>query len=231
MKRREILLALSDRDSHYAAAIRSALEGKGHHVTLPANQGSAMEAAQANCFDLVITDLLAVLKRAKERHPETMGVVVFSTRNKWDPMCRIVRSSPDDCLFRPFEFTELEICVNHCFEKLERLRSNLRPEGGEQNLNEKVLGARVMPHDIREPLASISATLKLLSRGHYGKMDKGVLTTINGLSSKITGLIGMTEEYLVRNFSANDDLEIEGESLDLMRDELPVTAYKDLPHS
>jgi len=219
MKRRRILLALSDGDSRYSMAIRLALEGKGYHVTMPANHDSAMDAAHANRFDLVITDLLAVLERAKERHPETMGVVVFSTRNKWDPICRIIRSSPDDCLFRPFELTELEMRVNNCFERLERLRSNLRPEWCEQSFDEKILNkAEFMSHDIRGPLISISDTLKLLSRGHYGNMDEEVLNGINELSSKITGLIGLTEEYLLRSFSTNDDSVTDREALDLMRD-------------
>jgi len=148
-----------------------------------------------------------------------MGVVVLSTRNKWDPICRIIRSSPDDCLFRPFELTELEVCVNHCFERLERLQSNLQPEWCEQGFDEKLLSKmEIISHDIRGPLISISATLKLLIRDLYGKMDQGVLDRIKELSSKITGLIGITEEYLLGSFSADDNLRIEGEPLDLMRD-------------
>jgi signal transduction histidine kinase len=219
MKRRGILLALSDGDSRYSVAIRLALEGKGYHVTTPANHDSAMEAVQASRFDLVITDLLAVLERAKDRHPETMGIVVFSTRNKWDPICRIIRSSPDDCLFRPLELRELEMRVDHCFARLERLRSNLQPEWCEQSLDEKILNKMEgMSHDIREPLTSISATLKLLIRGHYGKMEEEVLKRIKELSSKTTRVIGIIEEYLFRSSSAEDDLETEGEPLDLMRD-------------
>jgi len=221
MKRRKVLLALSDRDSQYSVAIKLALEGKGWHVTMPANQGSAMDATQANHFDMVITDLLAVLESAKKHHPETMGVVVFSTRNKWDPICRIIRSSPDDCLFRPFELTELETCVNHCFERLDRLRSNAQPEWCEEDLHEKAPDkAEIMSQEIRGPLTSISATLKQLSHGHYGKMDEEVLNRINELSSKIIGLIGITEEYLITGPLTNDELETDGKPLDLMRDVL-----------
>ena len=228
MKRRGILLALSDGDSQYSVAIKLALEGKGHHVTMPANHDSVMDALQANHFDLVITDLLAVLERAKEHHPETMGVVVLSTRNKWDPICRIIRSSPDDCLFKPFDLAELETCVNHCFERLERLRSNLQPEWCEQSRNETVLNkTEIMSHDIRGPLISVSATLKLLSRGHYGKLDEEVLNSINELLSKIAGVIGIAEEYLLRSVSTSDDSETEREVLDLMRDIL-IPVLKEL---
>jgi len=217
MKDRGILLVLSDGDSRHSMAIKTALELKGYHVTVPANQHSAMDAVHANRFDLVISDLLPVLKKAKERHPETMGVVVLSTRNKWDPICRIIRSSPDSCLFKPFEITELETCVNDCLERLERLRSNLRAEWYEQGLDEKTLNAiEVMPNNVRGPLISISATLDLLIRGHYGKMDEAVLNTLKALSSKIAGLTGSTEAYL--SFSAGDHFETEEEPLDLMRD-------------
>jgi len=217
MKSRGILLALSGGDSRHSMAIKTALEDKGYHVTVPANQHSAMDAVHTNHFDLVITDLLPVLRKAKEHHPETMGVVVLSTRNKWDPICRIIRSSPDGCLFKPFEVTELEMCVNDCLERLERLRSNLRAEWYEQGLDEKTLNRiEVISHDVRGPLISISATLDLLIRGHYGKMDEGVLNTLKDLSSKITGLSGTTEPYL--SFSAGNHFETEGEPLDLMRD-------------
>jgi signal transduction histidine kinase len=200
-------------------AIRLALEEKGYQVTMAPNHDSAMETIHTNHFDLVITNLLAVLERTKERNPETMGILVLATRSKWDPISRIIRSSPDDCLFKSFELTELEMCVNHCFERLERLRKNLQPKWCEQSLNEKIHNImEVMSHDIRGSLVSISATLKLLSRGHYGKMDEEVLNRIEELSSKITGLIGITEEYLATRFSAKDNLETKGEASDLMRD-------------
>lgn len=221
MKRPRILLSLSDGDSHYSMAARLILERKGYHVTMPASPESALDAVQANHFDLVITDLIAVLERAKEHHPETMTVVIFSTRNKWDPICRIIRSSPDDCLFKPFELTELEMRVHHCFERMERLRRNLQPEGLDRRIDQETSDMmKFMSHDIRSSLISISATLKLLSRGYYGKMDEDVSIRINELFSNITGLVGLTEEYLATSVCSDDDSKIEGEALDLMRDTL-----------
>jgi signal transduction histidine kinase len=77
---------------------------------------------------------------------------------------------------------------------------------------------KIMSHDIRGSLISVSATLKLLSRGYYGKMDEGVANNLNDLLSKTIGLIGITEEYLGRTFSIDDDLEIGEEVLDLIQD-------------
>lgn len=219
MKKQGILLALSDKDSYQSMAIRSALEEKGYQVTVAPSHDIAIGAMQTTHFDLVITDQLGVLEKVKERYPETMAILVLATCNKWEPIARAIRSSPDDCLFKPFELKDLEMGVNHCFEKLDHLRRNLHPEAYEPSTNEKIINMiKVMSHDIRGPLISISATLKLLSQGHYGKMDKEILNKIRGLSSKTAGLIGITEEYLARSFSAEVDSETEGEALDLMRD-------------
>jgi len=86
-------------------------------------------------------------------------------------------------------------------------------------LNEWVLNlVRIMSHDIRGSLISISASLKLLSRGYYGKMDEGVANNLKDLFSKTLCLVGITEEYLGRTFSIDDDLEMGEEVLDLIQD-------------
>ena len=104
-------------------------------------------------------------------------------------------------------------------QNLHEERRNLQLESQEGILNEKILNMlKIMSHDIREPLISISATLKLLNRGYYGKMDEGVANNLNDLLSKTVGLIGITEEYLGRTFSIDGDLETGEEVLDLMQD-------------
>jgi len=77
---------------------------------------------------------------------------------------------------------------------------------------------KIMLHDIRGSFVSMSATLKLLTRGYYGKMDEGVTNHLKELLSKTISLNGMTEEYLSRAFSINGDLETGDEVLDLMQD-------------
>jgi signal transduction histidine kinase len=77
---------------------------------------------------------------------------------------------------------------------------------------------KIMLHDIRGSLVSMSATLKLLTRGYYGKIDEGVTNHLNELLSKTISLNGMTEEYLSRAFSVDGDLEVEDEALDLKQD-------------
>jgi K+-sensing histidine kinase KdpD len=77
---------------------------------------------------------------------------------------------------------------------------------------------KIMSHDIRGPLVSMVATLKLLNRGYYGKMDEEAADKIREVLSNATRLTGMAEEYLGRAFAVNEELEIEGEPLYLIRD-------------
>jgi signal transduction histidine kinase len=98
-------------------------------------------------------------------------------------------------------------------------RSNSQLESQKPNLDEKVLNmVRIMSHDVRGSLVSMSATLKLLMRGYYGTMDEGVANILKDLLSKAVGLIGITEEYMGLTFSISDDLEIGDEVLDLRQD-------------
>jgi signal transduction histidine kinase len=48
-------------------------------------------------------------------------------------------------------------------------------------------------------------------------MDDGVMNKVKEIFSKTTGLIGMTEEYLGRSFSVNDDVETKQDTLDMMK--------------
>jgi signal transduction histidine kinase len=118
--------------------------------------------------------------------------------------------------------------VSHCIEKLEAHQEERESEPVDLSLNEKILSmVKALSHDVRGSLLSISATLKLLSRGYYGKMDEAVVRRIKELFSKTSGLIGITEEYLSRSFSVNNDLTTEDEPLDLMKDVL-IPVLKEL---
>ncbi len=168
--------------------------------------------------NVVITDLFGVLEKAKELNPATMGILVLATSSKSIPTAHAIRSSADDYLFKPFDLAELEMRIAHYIEKVNLHQRNPQFEWCEPGFNEKILNmVKMMAHDVRGSLLSISATLKLLSRGHYGKIDEGAVNRIKELFSKISGLIGMTEEYLGRSFSVNDDLETKDDTLDLMK--------------
>ena len=90
----------------------------------------------------------------------------------------------------------------------------LKPGADETTLNL----LKIMSHDIRGPLVSMVATLKLLNRGYYGKMAEEAADKIREVLSNATRLTGMAEEYLGRAFAVDEELEIEGEPLYLIRD-------------
>jgi len=82
----------------------------------------------------------------------------------------------------------------------------LKPEPDENILNL----LKTMSHDIRSSLLSMLATLKLLNRGYYGKMDEEVANKIKELLSSATRLTGIAEEWLGRTFAVNEKVEIVG---------------------
>lgn len=217
MGKHEVLLALSDEETCHPMTMGLALENKGYQVTA-ARGDAAVGILREKDFDVVITDLFGVLEKAKELNPATMGILVLATSSKSIPTAHAIRSSADDYLFTPFDLAELEMRITHYIEKVNLHQRNPQFEWCEPGFNEKILNmVKMMAHDVRGSLLSISATLKLLSRGHYGKIDEGAVNRIKELFSKISGLIGMTEEYLGRSFSVNDDLETKDDTLDLMK--------------
>ncbi len=221
MKKVRIWLALAEEDLHSLMVVRSTLEEKGYQVRTEAGDEPIREKIPSSNFDLVITDLLTVLEKAKKLNPEILAILVLATSSRSIPTARAIRSYADDYLFRPFGPTELEMRVSHCVEKLEGRQNERQPEFPDLSIDEKILNMmKALSHDVRGSLLSISATLKLLSRGYYGKMDETVVRRIRELFSKTSGLIGITEEYLGRSFSVNNDVSTEVESLDLMKDAL-----------
>jgi len=228
MKKFQIWLALADEDPHNLTLIQSALEKNGYRVTTEIKDQPAAERIAITDFDLVITDLLPVLEKAKELNPEIMAILVLATSSKSVSTVHAIRSCADDYLFRPYGLAELEMRISHSIEKLNVRPKSTQPESFDLGLNEKILNmVKALSHDVRGSLLSISATLKLLSRGHYGKMDEAAVRRIRDLFSKTSGLIGITEEYLGRSFSVNSDLNTEVESLDLMKDIL-IPVLKEL---
>ena len=77
---------------------------------------------------------------------------------------------------------------------------------------------KVFSHDLRGSLVSISATLKLLNRGYYGKMDGEAGNKCRELMESVTRLIGMCEESLNKVLGAKDRLCFDRELLDLRGD-------------
>ena len=85
--------------------------------------------------------------------------------------------------------------------------------------NEEILNIlKIMSHDIRGPLTTLGAGLKLLKKGAYGSMDREASYQIDQLFSVLEGLMGNVQDFLGRAFSINGGLEMSREPLNLNRE-------------
>ena len=85
--------------------------------------------------------------------------------------------------------------------------------------NEEILNIlKIMSHDIRGPLTTLGAGLKLLKKGAYGRMDTRASYEIDQLFSLLKGLMGNVEDFLGRAFSINGGLKMSREALHLNRE-------------
>lgn len=102
----------------------------------------------------------------------------------------------------------------------ERVETQLREsEVRAQALNEHILTMlMIVSHDMRSPLVSIGATLKLLVRGVYGGLDESVKNTVTDLYGRVNKLIGIAEDCLGKSSSVAGEVEFERSWLDLRED-------------
>jgi response regulator RpfG family c-di-GMP phosphodiesterase len=193
MKKYEILLAQSDENPYHPIILQRTLEEKGYHVTTVSGSGPGIEWLGKKDFDLVITDLLVVLEKAKELNPEMMAILILTTERRCMLTVRSIRSAADDCLFAPFEPGEFEVRVARCIEKLELKRRDDSQKRMNDTIEELM---KTLSYDIRGSLLSMATALKLLAQGGYGRMDEGVAHGLEKLFSKTVSLIGVTDECL-----------------------------------
>jgi len=76
----------------------------------------------------------------------------------------------------------------------------------------------VVSHDVRAALVSVSAHLKLLASGYYGKMDDRVRNQLIELNVRISGFGRAFEESLQKALSSGTRPERDREVLDLKKD-------------
>jgi response regulator RpfG family c-di-GMP phosphodiesterase len=209
MRTYEILLAQSDENPYHPSILRWTLEAKGYQVKAVLGNDPAIEILGKKNFDLVITDLLGVLERAREVNPEGMTILMLTTQNRSVLGVHAVRSAADGFIFVPFELTELELRVQDCVNKLEHQRNAVSFES-QDRLNDKISETlRILSYDVKGSLLSMAVTLKLLAQDHGGKMDGDLMNTLNRLFSRTVGLIEITDECLGEIASMNGDMKKE----------------------
>ncbi len=98
-------------------------------------------------------------------------------------------------------------------------RGETPPNPSPEALYEEISNAlKILSHDVRGSLISISATLRLMNRGYYGRIEGGVECKCRELMKSVTRLIGMCEEFLNKAVVARDRLCFDRELLDLRGD-------------
>lgn len=117
------------------------------------------------------------------------------------------------------DITELKQ-LRCAFEEAEKQNRELtESERRIRDLNGNILNMlMIMSHDIRGPLVSIAATLKLLLRGSFGRMDESVWNTVQELMSRVRYLIGIAEDCLGKAHSYEVMVEPDREKIDLRQD-------------
>jgi len=76
----------------------------------------------------------------------------------------------------------------------------------------------ILSHDLRGPLVSMVAGLKLLARGRFGSMDESVVIKVKGLLRQAIRLNGIAEDCLARAAAIDGFGEIQRDPLDLRKD-------------
>ena len=198
---------------------------KNYQVTKASNSRAAREALRENSYNLVVinkkifsTECTAFIKGIKTLNADTMVILLASSYdNKFST--EISKIQVDDFILTPSTLAELRIRVNNCLGKLEEKRKNAQFEERIQILNEQILNMLMLiAHDIRSPLISMGATLKLLARGIYGEMEDEVRNSLDDLCNRIKMLLGTAEDYLAKATVIKDGLAMERKPLDLRQD-------------
>ena len=216
---------LVDDDSNILEILGEYLEKKGFSITKASDGREALEALKKNRFDCVITDLnmpgpngLAVLKEAKIINPD-MIVIIATGNQDFKSVVEALHLGSDGYLLKPFRLNELSVHINRCFNKLEQKKRSMVSEEYLRNLNEQILTMLLLvAHDIRSPLIAIAATLKLLIREVYGKIDDSPKETLKDLYERINRLHGIAEDYLGKLSVLTGEVKIERKLLDLRED-------------
>jgi len=106
------ILVVED-DAPLASFIRKGLEAEHYAVDIAADGEQGQFMALESDYDLVVLDLnlpkvdgISVLRLVRPKKP-SMPVLVLTSRNRIEDRVHSLDSGADDCLIKPFSFTEL----------------------------------------------------------------------------------------------------------------------------
>jgi PAS domain S-box-containing protein len=152
-------------------------------------------------------------KKGNEQRELTYRIVTKDGKEKWiGHVCRPIFSKDNEYLGRRVSNRDI---TDRKHDEAMLLQSNEEI----RFLNENILNMlRMMSHDIRSPLLTMSATLKLLQRGHYGSMDESVGNTIKDLTTRVDKILGIADDCLGKAHVVDDKLQLQKEEFDLRQE-------------
>src|SRR5210317_1726382 len=122
MSKKSILLV--DDDPVILITVRKQLEQYEFDIETAASGEIAVKLLDKKKYDIVITDIimyqidgLGVLKKAKEKDPETI-VLLLTAQSDVSSAIGALRLKADDYLLKPCEPDEVYVRINNCLEKL-----------------------------------------------------------------------------------------------------------------
>jgi PAS domain S-box-containing protein len=111
------------------------------------------------------------------------------------------------------------LAIEDITERREAEKTLSESETRVRALNKEILNMlMVVSHDLRSPLISVVATLKLLLRGIYGEMDNSVKNTVIDLRDRIGRLLGVAEDCLGKVSAVAGEVFFKRKVLDLRED-------------
>lgn len=142
MSKRSILVV--DDEESIRVAMTFDLRKQGYDVVSAEDGETAYENLEKKHFDLVITDLmmgeiggLAVLKKAKELHPDTQ-VIMITGFGSYDTFSETIKNGAFDYLLKPCNRDEIALKIRRCMEIID-LKEQLRQRELAVNLERKFL--------------------------------------------------------------------------------------------
>jgi len=186
----------------------------------------ALKTLKEEKFDVVLLDLnlpdsqgLGGVERITAQEPD-VPVIIFTSLDDETLGIQAVRKHAGDYLVKgQINSNILVRSIRYAIERKQAEKTLRESETRVRALNEQILNMlMVVSHDLRSPLVSIEATLKLLMRGVYGPMETSVKNTVIDLHGRIQRLHGIAEDCLGKVSGVSCEVDFTMKMLDLRED-------------
>ena len=218
------VLVVDDEDQ-IRRLICDSLGGLDCNIIAASSGSTAVTIMENVIFNFVSTDYnmsgisgTTVVKKAKEINPD-VRVIIMTGSQDIAPAIEAIKLKADDYLLKPFKLSKLRKCISGYIDEIKRSQIESSQMNKVKKPKQKIRNIlQVMSHDIRGPIVSIGADLKLLRRGCYGKLENRSEQIIEGLYRKIHKLNGILGDFLIDDFSDSSNSELTREEFDLSSD-------------